>query len=90
MATPAPCGHLGAAASAFPPAQWKLADVLRLYGESYRQMHPVSVAQQKVMEAIMACAPPTLGATPSGVRSAALNATPITRAGTATVPSARR
>ena len=61
MATPAPCVHPGAVAPASPPAQWELADVLRLYGESYRQTHPVSMAQQKVMEAIMACRTAQLG-----------------------------
>lgn len=61
MATPEPCVHPGVAAPVPPPSRWELADVLRLYGESYRQTHPVSVAQQKVMEAIMACRTAQLG-----------------------------
>ena len=33
--------------SSAPP--WEVADILRLYGETYRRTHPVTPAQQKMM-----------------------------------------
>ena len=43
------------------PTRWEVADILRLYGDSYRQTHPVSPAQQQVFEAIVACRTAQLG-----------------------------
>jgi predicted Zn-ribbon and HTH transcriptional regulator len=42
-----------------PP--WEVADIFRLYGETYRRAHPVSPAQQHVMHAIEACRTAQLG-----------------------------
>jgi len=83
------CVHPDTAAPPPQPSPWEIADVFRLYGESYRHAQPVSAAQAKVMEAIMACRTAHLGGTPSSVRSAASNATPTTRVATGTVPSVR-
>ena len=46
---------------ATPAPQWEIADIFRLYGESYRQAHPVSAPQDKVIDAIMACRTAQLG-----------------------------
>jgi len=43
------------------PPRWEVADIIRLYGDSYRQTHPVSPAQQRVLEAIAACRTAQLG-----------------------------
>jgi hypothetical protein len=37
------------------PPPWEVADIFRLYGETYRRHHTVSPAQQKVMRDIEAC-----------------------------------
>ena len=42
-----------------PP--WEVADILRLYGETYRRTHPVPPAHQKVMHDIEACRTAQLG-----------------------------
>ena len=42
-----------------PP--WEVADIFRLYGETYRRAHPVPPAQQKVMHDIEACRTAQLG-----------------------------
>jgi hypothetical protein len=42
-----------------PP--WEVADIFRLYGETYRRAHPVPPAHQKVMRAIEACRTAQLG-----------------------------
>jgi len=42
-----------------PP--WEVADIFRLYGESYRRAHPVPPLQQKVMRALEACRTAQLG-----------------------------
>ena len=42
-----------------PP--WEVADIFRLYGETYRRAHPVSPAQRQVMHAIEACRTAQLG-----------------------------
>ena len=43
------------------PPRWEVADIVRLYGASYRQTHPVSPGQQRVLEAIAACRTAQLG-----------------------------
>jgi Putative transposase/Transposase zinc-binding domain len=43
------------------PPRWEVADIIRLYGDTYRQSHPVSPAQQQVLEAIVACRTAQLG-----------------------------
>jgi len=42
-----------------PP--WEVADIFRLYGETYRRAHPMPPAQQKVMRDIEACRTAQLG-----------------------------
>lgn len=41
--------------------QWEVADVIRLFGDPYRQTYPVSPAHNRVMEAIVACRTAQLG-----------------------------
>ena len=41
--------------------RWEVADIVRLYGDSYRQLYPVSPGQQRVLEAIAACRTAQLG-----------------------------
>jgi predicted Zn-ribbon and HTH transcriptional regulator len=41
--------------------RWDVADIFRLYGDTYRQSHPVSPAQHKVIDALLACRTATLG-----------------------------
>jgi Putative transposase/Transposase zinc-binding domain len=53
--------HPDIAAPAPQPPQWEIADIFRLYGESYRQTHAVSAAQDKVIDAIVACRTAQLG-----------------------------
>lgn len=55
MAAVGRCVHPDIAAPPPQPSPWEIADVFRLYGESYRHAQPVSAAQAKVMEAIIAC-----------------------------------
>jgi Putative transposase/Transposase zinc-binding domain len=51
-----------APASAQPDRdRWEVADIVRLYGDTYRQTHWVSPTQQKVLEAIAACRTAQLG-----------------------------
>jgi Transposase zinc-binding domain len=42
-----------------PP--WEVADIFRLYGETYRRVHPVPPSHQKVMHDIEACRTAQLG-----------------------------
>jgi hypothetical protein len=49
------------AATAGEQASPDLAEVFRRYGEAYRQTHPLSGPQLRVMEAIEACRTPALG-----------------------------
>jgi Putative transposase/Transposase zinc-binding domain len=44
-----------------PASRWEVADIVRLYGAGYRQTHPVSPGQQRVLEAIAACRTAQLG-----------------------------
>jgi hypothetical protein len=55
------CVHPDIVAPPPQPSPWESADVFRLYGESYQHVQPVSAAQAKVMEAIMACRTAHLG-----------------------------
>jgi hypothetical protein len=41
--------------------RWEIADIIRLYGDTYRQTHPVSPAQHKVLDALVACRTAQLG-----------------------------
>lgn len=61
MAAIGRCVHPDLAAPPPQPSPWEIADIFRLYGESYRHAQPVSAAQAKVMEAIMACRTAHLG-----------------------------
>jgi predicted Zn-ribbon and HTH transcriptional regulator len=61
MAVVGPCVHPDLVAPPPQPSQWEIADIFRLYGESYRHTHSVSAAQAKVIEAIMACRTAQLG-----------------------------
>lgn len=62
----------GAPACAEPtPSRWEVADIVRLYGDSYRQTHPVSPGQQRVLEAIAACRTAQLGPKPTLMSPAA-------------------
>lgn len=61
MSVPGRCVHPDVAAPAPRPSRWEVADIFRLYGETYRQTQPVSAAQDKVIEAIMACRTARLG-----------------------------
>jgi hypothetical protein len=45
--------------SSAPP--WEVADIFRLYGETYRRVHPVPPVHQKVMRDIEACRTAQLG-----------------------------
>jgi len=61
MAPRSACAHLVHAEEAPEPAHWEVADIVRLYGDSYRQQYPVSPAQQQVLEALVACRTAQLG-----------------------------
>jgi hypothetical protein len=61
VSTVAPCSHPAPAEPRPQGSQWELADILRLYGDTYMQTHPVSPAQRKVIEAIRACRTAMLG-----------------------------
>ena len=57
-ATDGPGAPEGSKPSA-PP--WEVADIFRLYGETYRRAHPVPPSQQKVMRDIEVCRTVQLG-----------------------------
>ena len=44
-----------------PQPRWEVADIVQLYGDSYRQTHAVSPGQQRVLEAIAVCRTAQLG-----------------------------
>ena len=71
------------------PPRWEVADIVRLYGASYRQTHPVSPGQQRVLEAIAACRTAQQRAY-RRCRSAASSATPTTPVAIGTVLSVRK
>lgn len=41
--------------------RWEVADILRLFGESYAQTHSVSPAQQRIIDDLIACRTARLG-----------------------------
>jgi hypothetical protein len=55
------CAHAGDSQDGPERPRWEVADVFRLYGDTYRQTQDVSVAQQKVIDAIIACRTAQLG-----------------------------
>jgi hypothetical protein len=57
----AACDHPAPAEPRPQAKRWEVADILRLYGDTYGQTHPVSAAQRKVIEALMACRTANLG-----------------------------
>jgi len=61
MTAPHRCPSAPLAAGEPPASRWEGADIVRLYGDTYRQTHPVSPAQQQVLEAIAACRTAQLG-----------------------------
>ncbi len=50
-----------AAESIAKRSRWEVADIFREYGPAYRQAHPLSLAQLKVMHAIEICRTAYLG-----------------------------
>jgi len=58
---PGPCAPPHGAQPEANPPRWEVADILRLYGDTYRHTHRVTAAQDKVMEAIIACRTAQLG-----------------------------
>ena len=56
-------GHRPGGEAARPPPRPKLevADILLAHGDSYRQEHPVTLAQQQVLQAIVQCRTAALG-----------------------------
>jgi hypothetical protein len=69
----------------------EVADVFRRYGDAYRQQHgaSLSTAQRRVMTAIERCRTAALGGHIEQAMHAATNASPTTRAATATAQNAR-
>ena len=55
------CPHRGDSQPGAARPSWEVADIFRLYGDTYRQTHAVSAAQQKVIDAILACRTAQLG-----------------------------
>jgi len=55
MGAPPPCPHPPPAGTESERPRWEVADIVRLYGDTYRQTYEVSPAQQKVLEAITTC-----------------------------------
>jgi hypothetical protein len=56
-----PCPHGGDSQPGHDRPQWEVADIFRLYGDTYRQTHEVSAAQWKAIDAIIACRTAQLG-----------------------------
>jgi Putative transposase/Transposase zinc-binding domain len=61
MTTDHRCRPAAPACAEPTPPRWEVADIVRLYGDSYRQTHLVSPGQQRVLEAIAACRTAQLG-----------------------------
>ena len=61
MTTAHRCSPAAPAWAEPPASRWEVADIVRLYGDSYRQTQPVSPGQQRVLEAIAACRTAQLG-----------------------------
>ena len=55
------CPHAGASQPGHDRPPWEGADIFRLSGDTYRQTYEVSAAQQKVINAIIACRTAQLG-----------------------------
>jgi hypothetical protein len=55
------CLHAGASQPGHDRPPWDVADIFRLYRDTSRQTHGVSAAQQKVIDASMACRTAQLG-----------------------------
>jgi hypothetical protein len=55
------CPHTEDSQPGHDRPQWEVADIFRLYGGTYRQTQEVSGAQQKVIDAIIACRTAQLG-----------------------------
>src|SRR2546422_11423571 len=55
------CPHTGDTQPAHDRPQWEVADIFRLYSDTYRQTQGVSAAQHKVIDAIIACRTAQLG-----------------------------
>jgi Putative transposase/Transposase zinc-binding domain len=55
------CPHAGDSQPGYDRPRWEVADIFRLYGDTYRQLYGISAAQQKVIDAIIACRTAQLG-----------------------------
>jgi hypothetical protein len=55
------CPHAGDSQPGHDRPPWEVADIFRLYGDTYRQTYEVSAAPQKVINAIIACRTAPLG-----------------------------
>jgi hypothetical protein len=55
------CPHAGDSQRDANHPRWEVADIFRLYGDTYRQRYGVSAAQQKVIDALLACRTAQLG-----------------------------
>jgi len=55
------CPHGGDSQSGADRPSWEVADLFRLYGNTYRQTQAVSAVQQQVIDAIIACRTAHLG-----------------------------
>jgi hypothetical protein len=49
------CPHAGDSQPGDDRPRWEVADIFRLYGDTYRQRYGVSASQQKVIDALIAC-----------------------------------
>ena len=55
------CPHVGDSQPDADRPRWEVADLFRLYGDTYRQRYGVSASQQKVIDALLACRTAQLG-----------------------------
>jgi Putative transposase/Transposase zinc-binding domain len=55
------CPHTGDSQPGDDRPRWEIADIFRLYGDTYRQRYGVSASQQKVIDALLACRTAQLG-----------------------------
>jgi Transposase zinc-binding domain len=55
------CPHVGDSPPDYDRPRWEVADIFRLYGDTYRQRYGGSAAQQKVINALLACRTAPLG-----------------------------
>ena len=61
MASDQACSHLETPGEPLERPNWEVADIIRLYGHSYRQADPVSPGQHKILNALVACRTAQLG-----------------------------